>query len=162
MLGESVLGMAENLSCVMQNKKISAAEGQAAAELTLDTMLKHRTDIAFTKFRDKVVKHNETVDLNEPALPRKGKVPARFDLTGAGESYVPLTVKEHYRIIYYAAFDRVIFSIKNVLTNWATKFIAPLKIYCLMLYRGRTFRQTFRKLLKYIAMILIKTCFAYS
>ena len=71
MLGESVLGMAENLSCVLQNKKISAAEGQAAAELTLDTMLKHTTNKAFTKFWDKVVKHSETVDVDEPALPKK-------------------------------------------------------------------------------------------
>ena len=37
MLGEKVLGMAENLSCVLQHKEISATEGQTVGQLTIDT-----------------------------------------------------------------------------------------------------------------------------
>ena len=148
MLGESVLGMAENLSCVLQSKKISAAEVQAAAELTLDTMLKHRTDTAFTKFWDKVVKHSKNVDVDKPALPRKRRVPARFDLSGAGESYVPLTVKEHYMIIYYAAFDRVISSIKNHFDQPGYKVYCPLENVLLNAISGNDFEADIQKVIE--------------
>ena len=148
MLGESVLGMAENLSCVLQSKKISAADGQAAAELTLDTMLKHRTDSAFTKFWNKVVKHSETVDVDEPALPRERRLPARFDLSGAGESYVLLTVKEHYRIIYYAAFDRVISSIENRFDQPGYKVYCSLENLLLNAISGKDFEADIQKVIE--------------
>ena len=50
MLGQKVLRFADNLSHTLQQKELSAAEGQLAAELTVDTLATHRNEEEFEKF----------------------------------------------------------------------------------------------------------------
>ena len=77
MLGEKVLHLADNLSRTLQNKKLSAAEGQHAASLTCDTLSSLRTNEEFVMFWDSV--NTTAVDVDEPALPRKRRAPVRLE-----------------------------------------------------------------------------------
>lgn len=148
MLGERVLQMAENLSCVLQHKEISAAEGQTAAQLTLDTMMKHRTDIEFNRFWEKVVKLSQTTGVDGPMLPGKRRVCDRYEVTGSGDNYVPLTPKEHYRIIYFATFDRAIAWIKDHFDQPGYKVYCSLQNLLLNVMSGKEFESDFQKVIE--------------
>jgi hypothetical protein len=50
-LSKKILKITDNLSRTLQNQKMSAAEGQAIAELTVRTLKSMRTDTSFTVFQ---------------------------------------------------------------------------------------------------------------
>ena len=54
-LGEKVLKLADNLSCTLQRKELSAAEGNSAALLTCDTLSTLRTTSEFEQFWHSVI-----------------------------------------------------------------------------------------------------------
>ena len=63
-------------------------------------------------FWDYVQKQTSSVDVSQPTLPRRRKVPRRFEL-GDSEGDHPATVKDHYRRIYFEAIDLIIAAIDN-------------------------------------------------
>ena len=69
MLGELVLQLADNLSNTLQQKHLSAAEGNRAAMVTCDTLEALRCDSEFSKFWDSVIVKAHEVDIDEPVLP---------------------------------------------------------------------------------------------
>lgn len=93
----------------MQQKDLSAAEGNRAAHLTCDTLTSLRKDAEFAIFWEEVIKKKSKFDLEEPTWPRRRKAPSRFE-SGTGESHNPNTVEDHYRIQY---FDLLIACIKD-------------------------------------------------
>ena len=70
MLGEKILRLADNLSRSLQQKDLSAAEGNRAAHLTCDTFKSPRKDSEFAIFWEEVIKKQRKFDLEEPTLPR--------------------------------------------------------------------------------------------
>jgi len=71
MLASTVLGLTDNLSKTLQQKSLSASEGQRLANLTLKTLEEMRSDLHYCAFWEKDNKACETFDVNEPSLPRK-------------------------------------------------------------------------------------------
>ncbi|XP_065195791.1 zinc finger MYM-type protein 1-like [Sycon ciliatum] len=112
MLGRKILGLAENLSKTLQKKDISAAEGQAAATVTLRSLTSLRNDTSFDTFWADVVKVQSANDVDEPVLARKRKTPARFAV-GTGQGHYPESPADHYKPIYFAAIDTVMACIKE-------------------------------------------------
>ena len=112
MLGEKVLRFADNLSRTLQQKELSAAEGQLAAELTVDTLATFRNVEEFSKFWSSVMDKAAGVEVNEPILPRKRKVPITLEV-GRSTGDTPETPKDHYRQIYFEAFDLIMATIKD-------------------------------------------------
>ena len=49
----------------------------------------------------------EDADIAEPSLPRKHMVPARFEI-GNSAGHVPATSEDHYRSIFFNAFNTII------------------------------------------------------
>ncbi len=111
-IGKLVLSHGDNLSATLQSSTISAAEGQRVAGLTVDTLVKLRTDESFSLFWALVQKEAAAVDVNEPTLPRRRKVPQRFE-TGEGSAHFPATVESHYRQIYFEVIDHAVSAIKS-------------------------------------------------
>lgn len=89
-LGELVLRHSDNLSRTLQNKSLSAAEGQQAAKMTVQTIQSIRSDEAFNLFWEKVNRYATDMDVSGPQLP-----------------------KEHYRQYYFEAIDLIINCIKD-------------------------------------------------
>ena len=71
-----------------------------------------RTDDMFDLFFEHIESSRKRTDTEEPTLPRKRRVPSRYEL-GEGEGYHSPTVKDHYRCCYYEALDLVISSIQE-------------------------------------------------
>ena len=78
-LGELILKHSDNLSKTLQSPKLSASEGQYVAEMTVRTLQTLRNDTHFDLFWAKVEVVRKEFDVGEPQLPRKRRLPRRFD-----------------------------------------------------------------------------------
>ena len=95
----------DNLSRTLQKGDMSAAAGQEVMLFTLSTLKAIRDDSSFELFWHKVCASAEEVDVGNPTLPRRRKVPRRID-DGAAATF-PETVEEYYRPIYFEAIDLI-------------------------------------------------------
>lgn len=106
LLGERILKHTDNLSKTLQNPSLSASDSQEIAELTCKTLASIRNDEAFDLFWANVLLQQDQMGINDPALPRKRKVPARLEV-GTSESHYPLTPKDLYRQEYFQCLDLI-------------------------------------------------------
>ena len=111
-LGERILKHTDNLSKTLQHKDISASEGQQVAELSVKTLQSMRNDEVYELFWVTAQQNASNFDIGEPTLPRKRKAPRHFEI-GSSVSEFPSSPKDHYKRIYFEAFDLVINCIKN-------------------------------------------------
>ena len=70
-----------------------------------------RTDAEFDKFWNQLVNEVSQLDFEEPTLPRKRKMPKRFDEVASHHFYE--TPKDLYRRTYFEAYDNVIQGIEK-------------------------------------------------
>ena len=112
MLGQSILRHTYNLSKGLQHEDLAASEGQSMAKVTVDTLAKLRNDASFNEFYKDVKDKAETVDVSEPSVPRKRKMPKRFQ-SGDAEHFFPQTESDMYRQKYFEALDLVINCVKT-------------------------------------------------
>ncbi|XP_052253227.1 zinc finger MYM-type protein 1-like [Dreissena polymorpha] len=111
-LGYIILRHTDNLSRTLQQKDMSASEGQAVASMTVETLTSKRSDDAYDKFWVDVNSQLDDVDVGEPVVPRRRKMPKRYDV-GTGAHEYPATARDRYRQVYFEAFDLVIACIKD-------------------------------------------------
>ena len=112
LLGKLILRHTDNLSRTLQHKIISAAEAQEIARMTVRTLKSIRSDEAFDLFWAKVSSTAELLDVGEPHLPRRHKLPRRID-EGTSTGDFHSTPKEYYRQHYYQAVDTIIMCITD-------------------------------------------------
>ena len=107
--GEMLLRHADNLSRTLQ-KPMSASEGRVIADMTKQTLQGMRSDENFGLFWEKVKIMINDIDVAEPLLPRKRKMPKRYEV-GSAPSEFPACPKDYYRRIYFEGLDLIIQSI---------------------------------------------------
>ena len=111
-LGQLILGHSDNLSKSLQKKTCSAAEGQEVAHMVIKTLQGIRTEQSFDLFWTKLAKLSETLDVDEAQLPRRRKVPSRYE-DGLASCHFHDTPKVYYRQLYYEAVDNSIQCLNN-------------------------------------------------
>ena len=124
--GEIILSQTDNFG-----KTLSAAEGQYLAELVLETLRKDRCEEKFSLFWDLVLIKIKGL-LNEPILPRKRKLPIRFQ---SGCETSPST-NEMYWEMYFEAYDNAINSIVQRFNQPDYMMYATMQNILLMSIRG--------------------------
>ena len=97
----------DNLSKSLQNKTLSAAEGQRLASLTLSVLKSLRTEDNFKKFYACVIKDQTSFQVNDPALPRKRRAPQQLQI-GSTSGDFHSSPHDWYRQIYYESLDSVV------------------------------------------------------
>ena len=110
-LCERIFKITDNLIKTIQYENMSASEAQVIVKQTVTTLEKMRTADMFTLFFKYVDHVRENTHTDEPSLPRKRKVPKWFE--GQDDGYHSSTVEDHYRILYFEAFDLAVSSIKE-------------------------------------------------
>ena len=105
-LGVLVLRHTDNLSSTLQHTHLSCYKAQQIAKVCLSTLKGMREDASFHMFFEKVRASAQKLEVNDPKLPRKRKVPSRYGDGLAPAEFVP-TVEKHYRQIFYQAIDMV-------------------------------------------------------
>jgi hypothetical protein len=111
-LGEKVLRLADNLSCALQHKELSAAEGNSAALLTCDALSALRNTNEFDSFWHVVLDKASEVGVEEPVLPRRRKAPSQLEI-GEGSPHHHSSVEDYYRPQYFEALDLIVGCIKE-------------------------------------------------
>ena len=96
----------DSLSSALQSASMSAAQGSILAHDVAKTLLKERNDSSFESLWELILKWKENFKhVSDPKLPRKRKVPQRFEVGESNTYYHPSTPKEHYRQIYFDAIE---------------------------------------------------------
>ena len=111
-LGELILRHSNTLSKTLQQKTLSAAEGQQIARLTVEVLQSLRDSERVSAFYSHVVQEQICFGVSDPSLPRKHRAPQCFE-DGSSASYFHPTAEDHYRQIYFEAVDHVIQAIRN-------------------------------------------------
>ena len=111
-LAEVLLNHSDNLSKTLQSLHMSAAQGQKAAEMTVDTLQSLRDNDSFDLFWQRVLLLAKESGVNDPELPRPRKRPRRY-ANDISEEDLPTTVEDIYWPIYFEALDQVINGIKS-------------------------------------------------
>ena len=111
-LCERILKITDNLSKTLQTQSLSASEARKIAKYTIQTLQEMRTDVMFDVFFEYVESLRKRTDTEEPILPRKRRVPSRYEV-GEGEGHHSLTIKDHYRRCYFESLDLVVSSIQE-------------------------------------------------
>lgn len=86
---------AHNLSRTLQNKSLSAAEGQQVAQMTIQTIKSVCSDESFDLFWEKLDDTAKSLDISGPQLPRQRKQPKRYD-DGLSAGDVHQNPKDYY------------------------------------------------------------------
>lgn len=102
----------DNLSKTLQGTSISASEGQAVASMTVTVLVKIRDSDSFPLFWKVVTTKAMKLGIGALELPRRRRVPRRFEM-GIAEAEFPSTPEEHYRRIYFEALDLVVACIQE-------------------------------------------------
>ena len=111
-LGSLILRHSDNLSKSLQHEHMSAAEGQELVKLTHEVLKSLRQPEQFQLFYQRVIRHQEKLNISPPTLFRKRRAPRHLE-AGSAESdgHFHTSPEDHYRQIYYEALDLVISSI---------------------------------------------------
>ena len=141
-LSKKILKITDNLSRTLQKQKMSAAEGQAVAELTVRTLKAMRTEASFALFFDLVGRFRELTGTDPPVLPRKRRAPQRYEV-GSAEGSHSTTVEDHYRPQYYEALDIAIASITNRFDQPGYQMYRNLECLLIGAANGQVFDQFF-------------------
>lgn len=114
-LGILLLKHSDNLSSSLQAKDLCASQAQTMATKTVLTLNKIRTDRDFNLFWKKVTLKVESLNIEEPKLPRKRKAPARIEdcLGGKAAPEYSNDAISYYRRIYNESLDHIVNVIKD-------------------------------------------------
>ena len=105
-LGVLVLRHTDYSSSTLQHTNLSCYEAQQIAKVCLSTLKGMREEAGFHMFFEKVRTSRQKLEVNDPKLPKKRKVPSCYEHGEAPAEFVS-TVEEHYRQIFYQTIDMV-------------------------------------------------------
>ena len=80
--------------------------------MTRKTLLLMRNEESFDLFWMKVSKTAEDMEVNEPVVPRRRKMPKRIE-DGAAAAEFPSSPKDMYRQVYFEAHDLLVHAIAD-------------------------------------------------
>ncbi len=112
LLSEMILRHIDKLSKTLQNPALSSTEGHEIAILTVKTLEGMRSDSNFDLFWKKVELRRAELDVGEAQVPRKRKVPKRYE-QGSGEAEFHDSAKGLYRQTYFEALDLAVSTITD-------------------------------------------------
>ena len=111
-LGILLFGYVDNLATALQGVEKSAMEGQELAKMTVGTLRGLRSDAGFETLWGLIERRRASLNVEDPVLPRKRKVPARFEEGKAAPEFVA-SVEAHYRIQYFEVIDYLVNGIES-------------------------------------------------
>ncbi len=111
-LATLVLRHADNLSSTLQHESMSPAEGQQVARMTVATLKSIRNDESYDGFKKSVTLKATHLAVGEPKLPRRRKIPKRYD-SGSHIGDYHTTPESYYKELHFEALDLIINCIES-------------------------------------------------
>ena len=100
-------------------------EVQAVAKKVLETLCKDRNDKGFAMFWQALMRKENFPGITDPVLARLQKAPERFEEGSTGHFFE--TPEDHYRKIFYEAYDNVLNAIETRFAQEDFKIYANLQ-----------------------------------
>ena len=139
-LGQLILRHSDNLSKTLQSHKLSAAEGQRIALMTVATLNVLRDDTQFDLLWKSLQETRTKLDVDDPVLPRKRKVPRRYE-EGSAETEFFDVCKPLYCQQYYEALDLILNAIQARFDQPGFKMYRNLQDLLLKAVKGDDYRE---------------------
>ncbi len=121
-LSEMIFQHTDKLSQTLQQPNFSTVEGHAVAMLTVKTLQSLRTEENFELFWKKTNIKCQELEVSEPQLDRKRKIPKRFD-HGSVQAEYPVSAKSEYRRIFFESLDLAVNCIQQRFDQKGFKFL---------------------------------------
>lgn len=109
-LSEMILRHTDKLSYTLPNPELSSTQAHELAMLTVKTLQSIHSDENFDIFWQKVDRQREKLCIDDAQLPRKRKLPRRYEHGDAVAEFHTLP-KAFYRQVYFEAIDLAVSSI---------------------------------------------------
>ncbi len=139
-LSELILQHTDQLSKTLQNPDLSSMEGHYTAMLTVKTLQTIRTEADFNLFWKKAEMKRLKLNIDEPQLPRRRKIPKRFEQGTSVEEY-PDSVESLYRQVYFEAIDLAMNSIKSRFDQEGFKVYSNIEQLLLKALMGKVYEK---------------------
>ncbi len=105
-LGISVFDRAEELSRLLQSKRLPASAAKNAASSLVASLSNSREEQNFDTFWSSSITEANNLCLDAPVMPRRKRIPVRFDSDSEGVNFKQPV--DYFRSIYYEFIDGVI------------------------------------------------------
>lgn len=119
--------MIENLNRDLQNSDLCVINSLKKVEAVAD-VLKISRELKFTTAWSKTLEDVERLDLEEPSLPRKRKIPKRFNPSNT-ENHHFENPEQMYRQIFFEIFDQMLKSLQEIFDSDSSKFCKLLECF---------------------------------
>lgn len=96
----------EDASVKLQSSQLNFRLAEAIITTIKNVFQSGRTEERFSLLWEASVKAADLMDLDEPTVARKRKAPSRYE--SSSSNHFPATPEDHYRRLYFAAFDGVL------------------------------------------------------
>ena len=141
LLGELILKHSDNLSKTLQSSELSASEGQQIATMTVKTLQSLRSDSNFDLFWRKAEITRQKLDVNDPVLPRKRKLPKRFEDVNA-EPEFSSDCEQHFHQQYFEAIDLIVNSITGRFDQLGYKVYKNLQDFLINAIKNELYKES--------------------
>lgn len=106
-ISEKVFSITDKLSKALQKKDLSAIAAKKYASITMHGLKELRDDTKFGEFWLQTTAKATELGIGEPTLPRKRKIPRRFD-EASGSTYHDSTPEDMYKRYYFEIIDTIV------------------------------------------------------
>ena len=147
-MGELILRHTDNLSKTLQNPELSAFEGQETAEMTCKTLDSIRNDESFDLFWQNTLSLQSNLDVSDPVLPRKRRVPSRIAI-GSGQGHHPAEPKDYFRQQYFECLDLITNYIRDRMNQPGYQTLKNIEELLLKAVRKEDFHEELKRITKF-------------
>ena len=109
---EKFLSITDTLSRGLQKESLCATEAQNMAIICITTLKDYKSDDCFARFWKDVNNKACELEVDEPRLPRKRRVPVRYDESASNISHEQ-TTEEFYGNYYFLILEKIIAEIER-------------------------------------------------
>jgi hypothetical protein len=112
---EIVFGRLETTAAAIQSRKLTMADINELISILISTLKSRRDDSNFDNFWVDVMTSSKRYSLDSPQLPRKRKIPKRFDDGIVDHEFSD--IKTFYRKLYFEVIDTAVMSLESRFKN---------------------------------------------
>lgn len=126
-LSEQIFSITDSLSKAFQKKDLSAIVAKKGASLVIATLKELRCDSKFSEFWKEVTDKAIKLDVGEPTLPRRRKLPPRLDESNS-TTFHDSTPENMYKRYYFELIDTVVGEIERRLDSPSFTLYAKMEL----------------------------------
>ena len=151
-LAKLILLHTDSLATSLQRKDLCASQGKEMYRITRRTLERIRAE-DFDQFWEETLTKSQELEVNEPQLPRKKKMPAKFRAyftsadSDANEKEFVENVRDHFKKIFHESFDLIIKCLEDRFEQDGQEMYSVLQSLILLAAQKKPYDEQFKKVI---------------